>query len=268
MKKIIAIGLFSSLSFAAYGCAISGGPTAQNPQPTTPISQSAQRQEKIDRANGNEQTTQNQSDREPVTRETTPIAATPIAATPIAATQSISAAEKPTESPSSTATLAQPALSNVTATRQDRSWEKQGTASTGEFVTLSFDSIQVATRSLGRTQPPTYFFQYKIGRDRVYAVTACDGTFSTSLDGDHYETSRRPESEATQKMLDRVCNAWVRPAQVLSPPSHVRMGPKDKIICTLQTSQNITTYGHYEDWVYTNACGKLGLIHSSQIRST
>jgi hypothetical protein len=164
--------------------------------------------------------------------------------------------------------LAQPTLPKTTGSRQDRSWEEMGTASTGENVRLSFDSIQVATRSLGLSQPPTYFFQYQIGRDDVYAVTACNGTFSTSKDGDRYDQAHRPESTATQKMLDRVCSAWVRTAEVFSPPSHIRMGPKGKIICTIQAKQNITTYGQYEDWFYTDACGKMGLIHFSQIRSS
>jgi hypothetical protein len=249
MRKVITIGILSAFSLAAHGCSVAVSPPPQSNQPAPPLIQTAQ-------PNDNAQTRQNESDRRTSNPETTSVAAT----------KSVSSPEKSTDNLSSTASLAQPAQSNVTGTRQDRSWETQGTASTGETVTLSFDSIQVATRSLGLTQSPTYFFQYKIGSDHVYAVTACNGEFSTSLDGDRYDVLRRPESEATQKMLNRVCSAWVRPAQVLSPPSHVRMGPKDEIICTLQTSQSITTYGHYEDWVYTNACGKLGLIHSSQIR--
>ncbi len=260
MKKLIPIGLLSALSLAAYGCSATVAPPPQSNQPTAPVSQTAQPTENPDRASANAQTSQNGSNNSPDRRTVNPDAET------VTATNSGSFTEKPTADPASTAALAQPPLANVTATRQDRSWEDQGTASTGEPVTLSFDSIQVATRSLGRTQSPTYFFQYKIGRDRVYAMTACDGAFSTSLDGDRYDVARRPESAATQKMLDRVCSAWVRPAQLFSPPSHVRMGPKDAIICTLQTSQSITTYGHYQDWLYTNACGKLGLIHSSQIR--
>ncbi len=253
MKKLIPIGLLSVLSLTAYGCSATVAPPPQSNQPTAPVSQTTQPTENPDRASTNAQTRQNGSNNAPDRHTVNPDTET--VTVPVATTNS-----------GSTAALAQPPLANVTATRQDRSWEDQGTASTGEPVTLSFDSIQVATRSLGRTQSPTYFFQYKIGRDQVYAVTPCDGTFSTSLDGDRYDVARRPESAATQKMLDRVCSAWVRPAQVFSPPSHVRMGPTDAIICTLQTSQSITTYGHYQDWLYTNACGKLGLIHSSQIR--
>jgi hypothetical protein len=151
-------------------------------------------------------------------------------------------------------------------------WEYQGKASTGEDVTLKLDavssgSVTVDQRSLGLEQPPSYFFTYKIGHDEVKAFTACNGEYSTSNDdGDTYKNLVRPASGATRKMLDRVCSYRVKTARVFSPPSNVRMGPNDQIICTLPRKTTITIYGTDGDWVYTDACGKLGLIHSSQIR--
>jgi hypothetical protein len=155
---------------------------------------------------------------------------------------------------------------NLAGSRQDRSWEQQGTASTGETVLLSLDSVQVTRRSLGMAQPPSYFFQYRIGGDRVYGVTACNGEFSTSQDGDRYDAPIKPQSEATRRMLDRVCNLLVKQMQVFSPPSHVRMGANGEIICTIPDRKLITTYGQDGKWFYTDACGQLGMIHSSQIR--
>jgi hypothetical protein len=153
-------------------------------------------------------------------------------------------------------------------------WEYQGKASTGEDVTVKLDavysdSVAVDRRSLGLEGSPSYFFTYKIGRDEVKAFTACNGEYSASNDnGDTYKNVVRPASGATRKMLNRVCNYRVKTARVFSPPSNVRTEPNGNTICTLQSKTRITTYGRYEgsDWFYTDACGKLGIIHSSQIR--
>ncbi len=156
-------------------------------------------------------------------------------------------------------------------------WEYQGEASTGEGVTVNLDSVTVAPRSLGLERPPHYFFTYKIGRDQVNAITACNGEYWTSIAAvDTYENLVKPASGATRNMLDRVCNHRVKTARVFSPPSNVRMEPDGAILCTLPRKTTITTYGQYNyrrdndhnggDWLYTDSCGKLGVIHSSQIR--
>lgn len=147
-------------------------------------------------------------------------------------------------------------------------WEYQGKASTGESVTLNLDSINVVLRSMGMEGPPAYFFSYRIGADDVFAFTGCNGSFSTSTDGTTFKNTIKPNSRATSKMLDRVCSYHVKTVRVFSPPSNVRTEPKGRVICTLKSKNRITTYGPYEngDWFYTDACGKLGVIHSSQIR--
>lgn len=173
---------------------------------------------------------------------------------------------RPQAAPPSPASSKSKNTSSIVGSRQDRSWEEQGKASTGELVLLSLDSIQVTMRSLGQAKPPSYFFRYKIGDDLVYGVTACDGAFSTSEDGDRYGDSIRPQSEAIRNMLDRLCGYHVRSAQVISPPSNVRMGPQGEVICTIPEARQITTYGQDGEWFYTDACEKLGMIHKSQIR--
>jgi hypothetical protein len=96
--------------------------------------------------------------------------------------------------------------SNTVGSQQDRSWEEQGKASTGESILLSLDSIQGTKRRLGMAKPPGYFFQYQIGGDSVYGMTPCNGEFSTSRSGDRYGYPIQPKSEAIQRMLNRVCN--------------------------------------------------------------
>ena len=132
---------------------------------------------------------------------------------------------------------------------------------------MNLDSIQVSLMSLRHTQF-SYFFNYQIGLDPVYALTDCDGQFSTSKNGDVYEGFIKPQSKATAQMLDRVCSYRKRQARVINVPSNVRFGPtsEDVLICSIDTSRRITTYGSMDGWFYTDACGKLGLIDGRHIR--
>ncbi len=158
-------------------------------------------------------------------------------------------------------------FSAISTSAQAATWEYQGKASTGEKVSLNLDSIQVSPMSV-RGDRFSYFFNYQIGPDRLYALTTCDGRFQTSKDGDLFGEFITPQSRATVAMLDRVCTYHIKRAKVISPPSNVRFGPstQERIICSIKTSKNITTFGSTDDWFYTDACGKLGLIHSSQIQ--
>jgi hypothetical protein len=158
-------------------------------------------------------------------------------------------------------------FSALSTPAQAATWEHQGKASTGENVSLNLDGIQVSLMSV-RNDRFSYFFDYQIGQDRLYALTTCDGRFQTSKDGDLFGAFITPQSRATAAMLDRVCTYHIQQAKVISPPSNVRFGPstQDRIVCSIKTAKNITTFGSRDDWFYTDACGKLGLIHNSQIQ--
>jgi hypothetical protein len=95
-----------------------------------------------------------------------------------------------------------------------------------------------------------------------------NGKFYTAQNGE-FTNLVKPTSDATQRMLDRVCSHLVRTVRVFNPPSQVRSQPNGTIFCTIQNPQTITIYGEHTDykgWFYTNACGKLGIIHKSQIQ--
>jgi hypothetical protein len=84
-------------------------------------------------------------------------------------------------------------------------WEYQGVASTGEKVYLNLDSISLEPRHTG------YFFTYQIGTDRPFAFTPCDGRFQVAgSDGTTFGEFMTPKSEATRKMLGRVCTYRTR----------------------------------------------------------
>jgi len=162
-------------------------------------------------------------------------------------------------------------IANPPASARDVDWEYQGIASTGERVNLDLNSIAVDPNSIRFDRPPSYFFNYQIGSDMVTAITGCKGTFAPFKNADETDSFRKPQSRAIQKTLDRVCSYTFKRVRVFAPPSNVRTEPNGQIICTIQNAKTITTYGIYNygekgNWQYTDACGKLGVIDSSQFR--
>lgn len=106
---------------------------------------------------------------------------------------------------SSLTLLATLATSAAVALAEPDRWQYMGIASTGEEVYLKKDSISLALRGIG------YFFSYQIGEERPFAFTPCDGRFQVvGLDGVIFGKMREPESEATAKMLERVCDGGER----------------------------------------------------------
>ncbi|NJP10983.1 MAG: hypothetical protein HC866_17130 [Leptolyngbyaceae cyanobacterium RU_5_1] len=52
---------------------------------------------------------------------------------------------------------------------------------------------------------------------------------------------------------------------VFAPPSNVRTSPNGNILCSISTRTRVNLYGSSGSWYYTDACGSIGLIHSSQL---
>lgn len=135
-----------------------------------------------------------------------------------------------------------------------------GTASTGE-------SVNVDLCSLSRASSRSVDFIYYLGNARVVSQANCDsGTWTTFPE----KAVHRPQSQATQHMLEVVCN-YTSAAQsaggvVFDPPSNVRDSPNGNVLCSINDVTSIDLYGSTGDWYYTDACGDMGVIHSSQIR--
>jgi hypothetical protein len=140
-----------------------------------------------------------------------------------------------------------------------------GTAVTGQ-------SVNVDICSISRASYQSVDFVYYLGTKKVISQANCNnGTwiaFST-------RQVNRPQSQATQNMLDVVCNYTSShlnnivdsgKAFVIDPPSNVRTSPNGNILCSIKTSTTINVYGSVNSWYYTDVCGRIGLIHSSQIR--
>ncbi|MGY6529744.1 MAG: SH3 domain-containing protein [Cyanobacterium sp.] len=54
-------------------------------------------------------------------------------------------------------------------------------------------------------------------------------------------------------------------AVVYAPPSNVRATPNGTIICSVRNVRTINIYGQNNGWYVTDACGRTGYIHHSQI---
>jgi hypothetical protein len=140
-----------------------------------------------------------------------------------------------------------------------------GTAVMGESVNIDLCSIAPASsRSVD--------FVYYLGNKRLVSQANCDkGTWTTFPE----RQIHRPRSQATQTMLEVVCSyrfdssqstSRVGAAMVFSPPSNVRKSPNGDIICSVRKRMTINIYGSVGSWYYTDVCGEMGVIHSSQIK--
>jgi hypothetical protein len=74
-----------------------------------------------------------------------------------------------------------------------------------------------------------------------------------------------------QSKADKNDTSWRGGALVHTPPSNVRESPGGKVICVIREKKTVTVSGSTNitdddgEWIRTNACGKPGVIHSTQI---
>ncbi|MBW4694692.1 MAG: hypothetical protein KME27_23325 [Lyngbya sp. HA4199-MV5] len=57
-----------------------------------------------------------------------------------------------------------------------------------------------------------------------------------------------------------------RVAVVFDPPSNIRVSPNGAILCKIQKISSINIFNSNGEWYYTDYCGNIGVIHSSQIK--
>ncbi len=139
-------------------------------------------------------------------------------------------------------------------------------------VAVGGQEINVDTCSISRASYRSVDFVYYLGAEKVVSQANCDsGTWTTFPE----RQVNRPQSQATRRMLDFVCNARTsnptrssstRKAFVFDPPSNIRTEPDGSVLCSITTPTTINIYGSLGSWYYTDACGETGVVHSSQIR--
>lgn len=130
-------------------------------------------------------------------------------------------------------------------------------------------SINVDLCSINRLSPDSVEFGYYFGDIWVPSLANCRAGTWTTFPEQH---THRPQSAATQNMLDVVCSRDRSPiaragvAIVFDPPSNVRRSPNGEIICSVRDRLTINIFGQTEGWYRTDVCGEPGFIHESQIR--
>lgn len=130
-------------------------------------------------------------------------------------------------------------------------------------------TINIDTCSISRASYRSVDFVYYLGSDRIESQANCEDRVWTTFPE---RTVHSPQSAATMKMLNYVCNFDTQPSSgtgsafVFNPPSNVRVAPNGNILCVVRSPQNIDLYGANGEWYYTDVCGSMGLIHSSQLR--
>lgn len=80
--------------------------------------------------------------------------------------------------------------------------------------------------------------------------------------------THRPQSAATQAVLDRVCQGAAAgagtpspaatTAVVFDPPSNIRLAPNGAMLCAVTVQQTISIQGRQGDWLQTDHCGQTG----------
>ena len=141
-----------------------------------------------------------------------------------------------------------------------------GPASTGQDIYVDLSSITPVS-------PQSVDFIYRLGNTSIYSQANCAAKTWTTFPE---KAIHRPQSVATNKMLQVVCNGSRSTQQspqtsktkiigsVFQPPSNVRSSPNGPIQCTIRAKSTINIYSYKGDWAVTDTCGARGYIHKSQ----
>ncbi len=176
-----------------------------------------------------------------------------------------------TSPPSSTATTparpeTAPSPPVVAPAANGASLYDAGVAVGGQRVLLDPASLVPAA------EPGLIHFRYRLGNQSVDAVADCNRQSWTTYPE---AVSHRPQSAATARMLERVCDGAISAAPanttagagiVFDPPSNIRATPNGAILCAVTRRGTIPIQGREGDWYRTDFCGTPGYIHSGQLR--
>lgn len=146
-------------------------------------------------------------------------------------------------------------------------------------TTLRAQTLTLDTCSIDASNPSLIQFVYYLNADRVQAQTDCASGTWTSFPENQVN---RPQSPATEQMLERICGAKSpqgstdKPPQdsiskagvatVFQPPSNVRVSPNGAILCSVREKRDINVYDLKGDWYTTDVCGTPGVIHRGQLK--
>ena len=206
---------------------------------------------------------------------TVPVAKTPTEPSkPVAVNPAIDASAPSTTAPSTNARSTTAPSTNARSTTAPIRSGSSCNYFAGKAV--EGQSVNVDLCSVSGVSSGAVAFSYSLGSQKMDSEANCDsGTWTTFRDGQ----THRPQSSATQKMIDRVCGdrsssqvvsqsptSQPRSAVVFDPPSNVRVSPSGDILCSVQQKTTINIYGSSGSWYNTDICGTMGFISKDQIR--
>lgn len=133
-------------------------------------------------------------------------------------------------------------------------------------------SINVDLCSISASNSGNVSFVYYLDSERVESEANCSSRTWTTFPE---RQVNRPQSPATQKMLDRICShqssssastSRTGVAIVFDPPSNVRVSPNGAILCSVKEKTTINIYSLNGSWYNTDVCGSMGVIHADQLK--
>ena len=141
-----------------------------------------------------------------------------------------------------------------------------GNSKDGQPITVDICSIQSDSSE-------SISFTYYLGTEKVDSLANCmEGSWTTFPE----KQVQRPQSAATQKMLDRVCSSKSnkavsgstsqRTALIFDPPSNVRTSPNGEVLCSIKEKTRVTINQINGDWYNVDICGSSGWIKADQLK--
>lgn len=142
-----------------------------------------------------------------------------------------------------------------------------GNSVEGQPITVDVCSIESNNRE-------AISFTYYLGNEKVDSLANCtEGSWTTFPE----KQIQRPQSAATQKMLDRVCSSKSdktrsgttsqgRTALIFDPPLNVRVTPNGEILCSIKEKTKVTINQTNGDWHNIDICGASGWIKADQLK--
>lgn len=156
------------------------------------------------------------------------------------------------------------------------SFESPSHAQSGNFyagMAKGGQPVNVDLASIRQVSSESVDFKYFLGGTGIYAQANCRAGYWVTFPE---KQINRPQSSATQRMLDKVCSylgSSAIPSQseagravVFDPPSNVRATPNGAVLCSIRSRQTINVYGKTGQWYETDYCGGNGYIHQGQLR--
>ncbi len=88
--------------------------------------------------------------------------------------------------------------------------------------------------------------------------------FAKAVGGDVGQPSSPNAARPTPQVETANSTSQARTAVIIDPPSNIRTAPNGDVICSVGSRATINIYGSVGSWYYTDACARMGVIHSSQ----